>query len=469
MTYICSNKKHLLKEIWILGRKRTKIMRKLFYLLALLGLVSCAEDFDSKLDDNLRRSVQQASPKHTSFSFSMPQRDDFLGIPQDFNNPLSKEKVELGKLLFHETSFGTDGKFDELESTFSCASCHHAGAGFQAGVSQGVGDGGIGFGNAGEGRIIMDGATIADIDVQPVRTPSAMNLAYQTNLLWNGQFGATNFNEEFAGTYDPDKPTATNDLGFEGLATQAIAGLTVHRHDFSEESIIQHGYKELFDVAFPGMAKEQKYSNVAAGMAIAAYERILLSNKAPFQEWLRGDKQSMTDNQKQGALLFFGKAKCIDCHSGPSLANMEFHGIGMNDFSPEEIFFLNEEEMVGASLGRGGFTKNTADEYKFKVPQLYNLLDSPFFGHGSSFTNVRDVIRYKNEAIPENPDVPEGQLADGFKPLGLSETEIDQLTDFIENGLYDRFLDRYVPSELPSGKCFPNSDEMSMSDLGCGG
>lgn len=444
-------------------------MRKLLFLLAVWALVSCAEDFDRSLDNDLRRAIQQHSSSGTSFSFTLPEGDEFRGIPQDFNNPLTQEKIELGKLLFHESSFGSIGKFESLQSTYSCASCHHAGAGFQAGVKQGLGDGGVGFGQLGEDRRVMDGATIEDIDVQPVRTPSAMNLAYQTNLLWNGQFGGTEFNSAFRGTYDPDHPTAVNDLGFEGLVSQAVAGLKVHRHEFTEESITTHGYKELFDIAFPGMAKEQKYSNVAAGMAIAAYERIILSNKAPFQRWLKGDKEALTDNQKRGANLFFGKANCISCHSGPSLANMEFHAIGMNDFSSGDVFFIKAEEMDAASKGRGGFTKNASDDYKFKVPQLYNLLDSPFYGHGGSFTSVRDVIEYKNQGIPESGNVPTSQLSPNFQPLGLSESEVSMLTDFIENGLYDPDLSRYVPEVLPSGKCFPNSDDISMTDLGCGG
>jgi cytochrome c peroxidase len=120
-----------------------------------------------------------------------------------------------------------------------------------------------------------------------------------------------------------------------------------------------------------------------------------------------------------------------------------------------------------ANRGRGSFTGDIEDDYKFKTPQLYNLKDSQFFGHGGTFTSVRDVIEYKNEGVGENSNVPSSQLADDFLPLDLTTQQIDDLVDFIENALYDANLLRYVPSELPSGNCIPNNDPVSIVDQGC--
>ena len=117
--------------------------------------------------------------------------------------------------------------------------------------------------------------------------------------------------------------------------------------------------------------------------------------------------------------------------------------------------------------GRGGFTQNEADNYKFKVPQLYNLADSPFYGHGSSFRSIRAVIEYKNNAVPENDEVPAGQLAAGFVPLNLTDAQIDDLVAFIGTALHDPDLARYEPQVLGSNQCFPNNDEQSRVDLGC--
>src|SRR5215471_18852623 len=83
----------------------------------------------------------------------LPQSDHYDSIPQDPRNPLNPAKVELGKLLFHETRLGGAPKFSEGLYTYSCATCHHAEAGFQSGLAQPLGEGGFGFGIAGDARI----------------------------------------------------------------------------------------------------------------------------------------------------------------------------------------------------------------------------------------------------------------------------------------------------------------------------
>jgi cytochrome c peroxidase len=71
--------------------------------------------------------------------------------------------------------------------TYSCASCHHVDAGFQSGLKQGIGEGGLGFGVHGEGRIKNAMYPESELDVQPIRTPTTLNVAYQEVMLWNGQ------------------------------------------------------------------------------------------------------------------------------------------------------------------------------------------------------------------------------------------------------------------------------------------
>jgi cytochrome c peroxidase len=397
--------------------------------------------------------------------FVLPESSQFDLIPQDPKNPITKEKVALGGFLFHETALSIDAKEPGNKKTFSCASCHHAAAGFQAGTFQGIGEGGVGFGLRGEGR--TPASLLIDVDVQPVRSPSAMNGAYQPNQLWNGQFGATHLNKGTESNWVEGTPIATNKLGFEGLETQAIAGMSVHRLNINEEILKMGAYRNLFDVVFPEVPVHERYTKFTAGLAIAAYERTLLSNKAPFQEYLRGNLNALSEQEKQGAILFFGKAQCVSCHSGPALNSMQFAAIGMGDLvdCPEPTVKTKTNDP--ANLGRGGFTKNPEDNFKFKVPQLYNLKDSPFYGHGSSFRSVKDVLVYKNKAIRENNNVPESQLDERFKPLHLSLDEINALEAFLVNGLYDPKLKRFVPQSLPSGLCYPNADIQSRIDMDC--
>ena len=444
-------------------------MKKFWVIVAaLLVVVACRkESGDFDLDTELSDLLTDVSGGQGESFFALPASTDFASIPQDPNNPLSLEKVQLGELLFHETAMATNPKLVDGLGTYSCASCHHAGAGFQANVQQGISEGGIGYGVAGEMRRKNPLYPADSLDVQPLRTPSAMNSAYQELMLWNGQFGATGANTGTDPLWTVGTPLETNNLGYEGVEIQAIAGLKVHRLDVDTTVLFPLGYKTLFDQAFPGVPVADRYSREYAGLAIAAYERTILANQAPFQEWLAGERDAMTDLEKEGAILFFGDAGCVSCHTGPALNSMDFYALGMNDLDDGVNVIQDYAEAEKANRGRGGFTGNAAEDYQFKVPQLYNLTNSPFYGHGGTFTSVLDVIAYKNVGIAENANVPAGQLAAGFQPLNLTAGDMEKLTLFLEHSLYDPNLARYEPDFVLSGQCIPNNDIASRLDRGC--
>ncbi|MBV7269750.1 cytochrome-c peroxidase [Winogradskyella luteola] len=439
---------------------------KPFILLTAFIVTSCHSDKDDyeNVSSTLELENRIIELYGSTSELIQPLETDYLSIPSDINNPITEAKVQLGKLLYHETMIALNPNADAGMYTYSCASCHHADAGFQSGLKQGIGDGGLGFGTHGEGRIKNPMYTDADLDVQPIRTPTTLNVAFQKVMLWNGQFGALGPNEGTGSQWTAGTPKETNNLGFEGVEIQAIAGLDVHRLQINADDIINSSYKNLFDTAFSEMAESERYTKLNAALAIAAYERTLLPNQSPFQKWLRGDADAMEQEEVAGAKLFFDKAQCYTCHSGPGLNGMDFHALGMNDLEGADVF--NAVDMA-TRKGRGGFTGNPEDDFKFKTPQLYNLKDVQFFGHGGSFQTIKDVIEYKNTAVAENGMVPQNQLSSLFVELNLTETEIDQLTVFLEKSLYDNNLSRYVPESIPSGNCFPNADYMSSSDLGC--
>lgn len=443
-------------------------LHKLTYLWWLLLLGSCTVDselFDITVTtEDLELKEQLIGLSGSLDFYILPESDDFASIPADPSNPLTAEKVLLGKLLFHETGIATNPKIESNKGTYSCSSCHHSSAGFQSGLKQGIGDGGSGFGLFGEARTLAADYNFETADVQPIKQPTNLNVAYQKVMLWNGQFGATGSNLGTEANWTTDTPKEINKLGFEGVESQAIAGLTVHRMGITKEFCDESGYTYLFDQAFPEIPKADRYSLQTSGLAIAAYERTLLTSQSNFQQWLKGASNAMTADEKKGAALFFGKAKCYECHNGPALNSEEFHALGMNDLLEPAVPIIIDDD---TKKGRGGFTKNPNDDFKFKVPQLYNLKDFEFFGHGGSFQSVKEVIAYKNNAIKENFDVRDTQLADKFIPLNLNLDEIEQLAQFLENSLKDNNLQRYDPAGLPSEKCFPNADRQSMEDLNC--
>jgi cytochrome c peroxidase len=416
-----------------------------------------------ELEDQLRTQLLTHYGELDDLAF--PQESLLDQIPQDPNNPLNSAKVQLGKFLYHETKLGIENKIAEGSQTYSCASCHHVKAGFQSGLLQGIGEGGWGFGSSGEDRVPNPNYPLDSLDIQPIRTPTILNGAYQDVMLWNGQFGAKGTNAGTESQWTPGTPIATNLLGFEGLETQAIAGMSVHRQNLNSELIQNTDYKNLFDEAFPEIPEEERYTRITAGLAIAAFERTVMAYDSEFQKLVRGESHQMSDDELKGGLLFFGKANCYECHNGPALSSNSFFALGMNDLSGASVIGNIPD---GTKLGRGGFTGNTADNYKFKTPPLYNLRDVQFFGHGGSFSSVREVVVYKNQGEKENSIVPDSQLASQFKPLNLTQEEIDQLVAFLENALYDANLDRYAPLETPLGsQCFPNSDEQSKADMNC--
>ena len=430
--------------------------------------MACTKDqmiSSSELDQQLKSLIESVSADRTLSYFILPDEDDLDNIPQDPLNPLSPEKVQLGKFLFYETGLATDAIKEAGLGTYSCATCHIPEAGFRPGKAQGVADGGIGFGIAGEKRVRNIDYQEAELDVQSARPLSMLNVAFVTNTMWNGQFGATGVNIGTEDVWDDIPDTETNFLGYEGIEAQNIEGLHTHRMLVTKEVTDEYGYTPLFDAAFPEVPEEERYNNLTTSLALSAYIRTLFPNKAPFQNWLKGNENAMTVSEKKGAFLFFGKAKCVACHNGKGLNSLEFHAIGVNDMY--QIASYNASSNDRRNKGRGGFTGNPEDNYKFKVPQLYNMKDTPFYFHGASKRSIRDVVEYFSDAIPENPNVPLEQISPKFVELDLSDDEIDDLVSFIEYGLRDPDLIRYQPDSILSGLCFPNNDPVSQVDLGC--
>lgn len=413
---------------------------------------------EAALDDSLTAILTRDGQRFVD-NFQLPDDGDWASIPQDPKNPVTAAKVALGRVLFHDPSLSTRPRHPERTGTFSCATCHHARAGFQAGRIQAIGEGGSGWGTRGEARLADPAFPVDDVDVQPVRSPSVLHVAYQQAMMWDGRMGAKGPNAPTSGRWIPGTLEGINLLGYEGVESQAIAALTEHRSDdMTRWPIASHAaYQALWDAAYPG----EPISLEKTGLAIAAYERTLVANRAPFQRWLRGETGAMTIQEKQGAILFFGKAKCEECHSGPALNSMAFYAIGMPDMPVSESV-----RPLPPSRGRGGFNGAEQDEFKYKVPQLYNLSDSPFYGHGGSFRTIREVVEYYNDGIPAVP-LPSGRLEPRFKPLHLTADEVSALTAFLEHALRDPDLLRYQPTSLPAGGCVPANDAQARADLGC--
>ncbi|MFN0212612.1 MAG: cytochrome-c peroxidase [Saprospiraceae bacterium] len=442
-----------------------------FLLFAITGyFLSCVHEPDFNFDRLLQDELDNHSPTGTYQSYILPDENDFSVLPnQDAKNPITRAKVELGKMLFYETGLALENKYEDSKNAFSCSSCHVPSRGFTAGRFQGIADGAVGFGESGELRSKNPVYAGDEVDAQGARPLPMLNLTYVTNALWAGSFGSFNANVGTESVWNQDTLISINFKGFQGLEANNARALVVHRQVVNKDVTDSLGYTALFDEAFPEIPESERYTRLTASFAIAAYFRTILTNRAPFQNWLKGDKSAMTESQKKGALLFFGKAGCVNCHNSPSLnsAPHQFFALGVKNHyqSGFEVFRTGPNDK--RNLGRGGFTGRAEDMHKFKVPQLYNLRDVGFYFHGASKSTLREVVEYFNNGVPENPEVPVSQISKFIRPLGLTDLEMQDLVDFLANGLFDPEMERYVPTNTMSGNCFPNNDFLSRIEMGC--
>jgi len=447
-------------------------MKTSYILFAVLAtavyFLACTHD--RQFDYMLEQALDQHSQTGSYDWYIMPESDDYASLPnQDPKNPITETKVLLGKMLFFETGLALENRYPISKISYSCSSCHVPSQGFTAGRIQGIADGAIGFGDHGEGRTKIPLYAGDEVDAQGARPLPVINLTYVTNALWAGSFGSFNVNEGTESVWSQNTLREINHKGFMRLEANNDRALAVHRQVVNKAVCDSLGYTAMFDEAFPEIPAEQRYNRQTAAFAIAAYFRTILTNEAPFQKWLRGDKNAMTEEQKNGAMLFFGKAGCVSCHNSPSLNSVphQFFALGVNDLYQSGFDVFRTGPTDNRVFGRGGFTKRQEDMFKFKVPQLYNMKNIGFYFHGASKTSLRQVVEYFNNGVPENPNVPANQVTALLRPLNLTNEEMDDLVEFLENGLFDPNLERYQPENTMSNFCFPNNDPLSRIEMGC--
>ncbi|MEO1714907.1 MAG: cytochrome c peroxidase, partial [Bacteroidota bacterium] len=365
--------------------------------------IACTNDhLSGQLDYALLETLDHTSGVGDFRHYILPDENDLTQIPQDPANPLSQVKVELGRFLFFETGLAQGPNHESGRGSYSCATCHVPAAGFVPGRLQGIADGGIGFGENGELRDKSDNYLESELDVQGARPLSLFNVALVNNTSWNGQFGANDANAGTEELWHNSEATEVNEYGFKGLESQNIEGLKLHRMVVNKDIVDSLGYTDLYDDAFGFLPEENRYNIITASFAISAYLRSLITSEAPFQQFLKGKHDAMSLEEKEGAMLFFGKAGCFHCHNSASLNNSEaFYALGVKDLYQTGAAF-NTGPDDQRNFGRGGFTLVNEDYYKYKVPQLYNMKNADFFFHGSSKNSMREVVEYFNAGIPEN-------------------------------------------------------------------
>lgn len=150
-------------------------------------------------------------------------------------------------------------------------------------------------------------------------------------------------------------------------------------------------YDTMFQAAFGQSVNTAGFEHAAN--AIAAFQASAFAKyNTPFDAYLAGDKDALTDQQKRGALLFFGKANCGKCHLGPLLTDQKFHNIAVPQLGPGR-----PASAGGLDIGREETTGLAADRFLFRTPPLRNVaLSAPYFHNGAFGTLLASVRHYIN-------------------------------------------------------------------------
>lgn len=226
------------------------------------------------------------------------------------------------------------------------------------------------------------------------------------------------------------------------------------------------GYVALFADAYPDVPRAE-WGLQHAAMAIASYERDAFSlDQSPWDLYLEGDDGALVEPAKRGALLFYGEARCSECHAGPLLTDQEFHNV------------CTPQIGLGLDWGRGGYTGEASERYQFRTPPLRNIgFTGPYF-HAGTHASLEDAIRYHLDPctelrLYEGEDLDpitrdrlwtEESLYDEIEQTAdehalrrteLSDEEIADIVQFLEalsdpDVVYD--ITGLAPSSVPSGR-----------------
>lgn len=465
-------------------------MRSAKLAIAFLMLTTCAVLIfapQSSADNRGGNSGQGRGDQTDQQLFAKLQQLGFTGsiestLEQRLGRAINKKLANLGKLLWFDTITG-------LNNDNTCAGCHSPTNGF--GDTQSIA---IGIDNNG---IVGPGRTGPR---NQRRTPMVINSAFFPNLMWNSRFRALSTNpfDNSAGFQFPapeglllsDQPHLLTAQAFiPPTERNEVAGFDFPGDNFDiRDAVIERlnanaNYRQLFGDVFPAVRNGDPITYDMFARAIAEFEFTLTFANAPIDMFARGQKNALTDDEKKGALLFFGRARCVECHAVSGASNEMFsdfadHVIGIPQIAPEDTNSVFDGPGANEDFGLEQITGNANDRYKFRTSPLRNVALQPTFFHNGAFTDLEDAVRHHLNVFdsarnytpasqnldadcagPMGPIEPVLARVDPIlaTPIALTEQEIRQLVGFVRNGLLDQrarpeVLRKLVPGSVPSGR-----------------
>ncbi|HET9713628.1 MAG TPA: cytochrome c peroxidase [Pyrinomonadaceae bacterium] len=454
---------------------------KLYKLLALMSvgiLVLTPRTSASSGDDTLNEQLTAVLKQHV-FTGRVG-----LSLEQRLGRKVDNQLADLGRLVFHDSLLG-------LNDDNSCSGCHAAHLGF--GDSQSIA---IGIDN----NNIVGPNRVGPRNQR--RAPTLLNNVLYPALMWNSRFNSV--------SGDP----FDNSAGFqfplpEGFSLSALPHLLTAQafipptekpemagfhasvpgtNDGIRAAVVERlnansDYRKLFGKNFPEVKSGGPIIYEMLARAIAEFEFTLVFADAPIDKFARGQKNAMTEDEKRGALIFFGVGNCVSCHAVSGQSNEMFsdfrqHVAGIPQIAPAVGNVTFDGPGANEDFGLEQVTGDPNDRYAFRTSPLRNLTLQPAFFHNGCFTRLEDAVRYHLDAIGSAPSYnpvvagvaadlrgPQGPIAPVLArldpvlatPVTLSTAEFNQLIAFLRTGLLDpkansHDLRQLIPARVPSGR-----------------
>ena len=263
--------------------------------------------------------------------------DLYRTIPED--NPLTSEKVKLGRKLFGDKILSRNRKL-------ACKGCHQPKKAFTDGRAKAVGV----YGRQGNRSV-----------------PTLVNRAYGRAFFWDG------------------RTSTLEEQVIKPIESESEMDMTVP--EVVERLKHKRRYRKMFRQAF---GREINGQDLAR--ALASYVRTIYSGDSPFDRYIYGDRNALSDEARRGLRIFRGKGNCTACHVGPTLSDEEFHNTGV---AWRNSKFLDD--------GRYTVTKLEKDRGKFKTPTLREIARTAPYMHDGSLTALKDVVDFYSDGGRENP------------------------------------------------------------------
>jgi cytochrome c peroxidase len=348
----------------------------------------------------------QAPPLPKQGPLAEPRSPHQVGLPAALTasvippaSPVTPAAVALGEKLFFDSRLSAD-------STVACATCHDPVRAFTDGrpVSIGI------HGRAGQRN-----------------APTLLNALYNRTQFWDGRVATM----EQQAALPITNPFEMGSVSI-GDAVSRVAG--------------DKDYEAQFMQAFGRRVNEQDMLR-----AIATYERTLISFNSPFDHFIAGDANAMSDSAKSGWKLFNAKARCNLCHALTDnqrdvtvFTDNEFHNIGIGilrhrvgplaqqaerDLAQGYMIDVDAAAITSemSVLGRFLITKKPSDIASFKTPDLRNVLVTAPYFHDGSMQTLWDVVDHYNKG----DGITDPWLDEDIQPLALTEPEIDDMVAFL--------------------------------------